>query len=89
MTTITVKTQAELDDALATHGADRDAEILIDSPKNIWLEVRAYGSARVYAYDSASVRAYNSASVTAHGSANVQVYGSARVVAYGAIVVVH
>ena len=55
MTTITVTTQAELDDALATHGADRDAEILIDSPKNIWLEVHATGSARVAAFDSTSV----------------------------------
>ena len=52
MTTITVTTQAELDDALATHGADRDAEIIISSPEGVWLEVTASGSAHVRATDS-------------------------------------
>ena len=79
MTTIIVTTQAELDTALATHGADRDAEILIDSPKNIWLEVHATGSTTVRATGSASVHAYGSAFVTASDSAFVYVTNSARV----------
>ena len=80
MTTITVTTQAELDAALATHGSNRDAEIIISSPEGVWLNVtatvlanitatgwtsvRVTDSAHVYAYDSARVTAYDSASVT-------------------------
>ena len=79
MTTITVTTQAELDAALAEHSADEDAEIIIDSPKGVWLKVRATGSARVTAFDSAHVVAYDSASVHATDSARVVAFGSARV----------
>ena len=71
MTTVTVTTQAELDAALATYGADWDAEIIIDSPEDVWLKVAAYGSARVQAYDSATVAAFDSARVQAYDSARV------------------
>ena len=62
-----VRTQAELDEALAG-GVDL---IEIRSERGLWLEVRAYGSATVYAYGSATVRAYGSATVHAHGPATV------------------
>ena len=81
MTTITVTTQAELDAALATHGADCDAEIIISSPEGVWLEVTASGSAHVVAYGSASVRAYGTARVYAYGSATVRATDSASVYA--------
>ena len=54
MTTITVKTQAELDAALAAHGADWDAEIIIDSPEGVWLNVHTTDSAVVTATGSAN-----------------------------------
>ena len=79
--TITVKTQAELDQALAD-GADG---IVIDSPAGVWIylsgsaTVRASGSATVRAYDSATVSAYDSATVSAYDSATVSAYGSATV----------
>ena len=82
--TITVKTQAELDQALAD-GADG---IVIDSPAGVWIylsgsaTVRAYGSATVWAYDSATVSAYDSATVSAYDSATVRASGSATVWAY-------
>ena len=82
MTTIIVMTQAELDDALATHGADRDAEIIISSPEDVWLKVHTTVSASITATDSTNVTVYGSASVTAHNSASVHVHGSARVVAF-------
>ena len=66
-TTITVTTQAELDAALATlatHGADCDAKLIIDSPEGVWFKVFATGSAYVRAFGSAYVAAFDSASVT-------------------------
>ena len=83
MTTITVRTQAGLDNALAG-GADT---IIIDSPAGVSLKlgnsdsatVRAYGSATVRASGSATVRASDSATVWASGSATVEAYGSATV----------
>jgi hypothetical protein len=90
-----VTTQKQLDDALAKSGY---AEIIIDSPRGVWLKingndgkyvrasgsasVRASGSASVRAYGSASVRAYDSASVEAYDSASVEAYDSASVRAY-------
>ena len=81
MTTITVTTQAELDAALAKHGSDWDAEILISSPRDVWLKVTTTGSAGVTATGSARVTAYGSASVYATGSASVTASGSASVYA--------
>ncbi|MEO2134643.1 hypothetical protein [Microbacterium sp.] len=87
MTSITVTTQEELDDALSKHKNDPTAEIIIDSPHGAWLDVSAYGSATVRAYGSATVRAYGSATVRAYGSATVSAYGSATVSAYGSATV--
>ena len=75
----TVKTQAELDQALA----DRVEWIDIRSEPGVWLEISSTGSAQVRAYGSAQVTAYGSAQVTATGSAQVTAYGSAQVTAYG------
>ncbi len=79
-----VTTQAELDAALAD---PRATQIIIDSPRGVWLTVRAYGSATVEAYGSATVRAYGSATVRAYDSATVEAYGSATVEAYGSATV--
>ena len=65
MSTI-VKTQQELDAALA----DGKADIIIDSPRGVWLTVS--GSATVRAWGSATVEAWGSATVEAWGSATVR-----------------
>ena len=66
MTEIIVKTQAELDAALARDDIDYDThEIIINSPAGVWItigddhgqDVRASGSATVRASDSATVEA--------------------------------
>jgi hypothetical protein len=75
-TCVTVKTQTELDTALA----DTDACAHIESPAGVWLKVS--GSASVRASDSASVRASGSASVRASDSASVSASGSASVRAF-------
>ncbi len=75
---VVVKTQGELDAALAA----RAVEIIIDSPRGMWLEISRSGSATVSAYGSATVTAYGSATVTAYGSATVTAYDSATVTAY-------
>ena len=81
MTEIIVKTQAELDAALARDDISYDTnEIIIDSPAGIWItitdshgqDVRAWGSATVEAWGSATVRAWGSATVRAWGSATVE-----------------
>ena len=74
MTTVT--TQRELDKAIKAG----DNDIIINSPRGVWLEVS--GSASVSAVDSASVRASGSASVSASGSASVSAFGSASVRAF-------
>jgi hypothetical protein len=87
-----VKTQAELDAALADKSVDW---IEIRSERGVWLTVTAYGfatvtasdSATVTASDSATVRASDSATVRAYGSATVRAYGSATVRAYGSATV--
>ena len=83
MTTVTVTTQDELDAALATHGDDVDAEIIIDSPEGEWLKVTAYVPATVFASGSSSVHASGSANVYAHDSARVYATDSTYVTAYG------
>ena len=96
---ITVTTQQALDDAIAAGHED----IVVDSPRGVWVTVtasgsatvrasgsatvRAYGSATVHAYDSATVRAFGSVTVTASGSVTVRASGSATVRAYGSATV--
>jgi hypothetical protein len=83
MTTRVVKTQGELDKAIA----DKVDWIEIRSERGVWLEVTAYdsstvracGSSTVRAYDSSTVRAYDSSTVTACGSSTVRAYGSSTV----------
>ena len=91
MTEIIVKTQAELDAALARDDIDDNThKIIIDSPSGVWItigddhgqDVEAYGSATVRAYGSATVRAYGSATVRAYGSATVEAWDSATVEAW-------
>jgi hypothetical protein len=79
-----VTTQAEFNAASADKGVDW---IEIRSPRGVWIEVRAYGSATVTAYGSATVTAYGSATVTAYDSATVRASGSATVTAYGSATV--
>ena len=94
MTEIIVKTQAELDAALARDDYDTH-EIIINSPAGVWItigddhdqDVRASGSATVRASDSATVRASGSATVRASGSATVRASGSATVKAWGSATV--
>ena len=92
-----VKTQVELDAALAAGKAD----IIIDSPRGVWLTVsgsatveasgsatvRASDSATVEAWDSATVRAWGSATVRASDSATVGAWDSATVEAWGSATV--
>jgi len=76
---VTVRTQAELDQALA-EGRPR---IVIDSPAGMWLTLDGEGSARVEAGGSARVVARQSAHVEAGGSARVVAWESAHVEARG------
>ena len=68
MTEIRVTTQQKLDETLAREDINYSAfEIIIDSPRGVWvtisdskgLDVRAYGSATVRAYGSATVEVEN------------------------------
>ena len=79
-----VRTQAELDAALAAGGSPY---IEIRSARGVWLEVGSSDSATVTASDSATVRAYDGATVTAYDSATVTAYDSATVTAYGSATV--
>ena len=88
MTEIRVTTQQELDETLAREDLNyNDFEIIIDSPRGVWvtisdsrgLDVRAYGSATVWASESATVEAFGSATVRASGSATVRASESATV----------
>jgi len=87
MSTITVRTQDELDTALADHGDDAGCTIIIDSPRGVWLTVEAWGSATVRASGSATVEAWGSATVEAWGSATVRASDSATVRASGSATV--
>ncbi len=77
-TTVTVKTQAELDQALAA----KTPTIYIDSPAGVWLRVDSSGSSSVVAWDSSSVVAWDSSSVVARDSSSVVAWGSSSVVAW-------
>ena len=82
MTEIRVTTQQELDETISRKDLNyQDFEIIIDSPRGVWvtisdskgLDVRASGSATVEASGSATVRAFGSATVRASESATVEV----------------
>ncbi len=76
----TVKTQEQLDKALA----DKASDIIIDSLAGVWLEVwAAYDSSTVRASGSSTVRAYDSSTVWASGSSTVWAYDSSTVWASG------
>jgi hypothetical protein len=83
--TVTVKTQTELDKALAAN----ESNVNIDSPAGVWLKltstdgshVEAWGSSRVEARDSSHVEARDSSHVEAWGSSRVEAWGSSSVVA--------
>jgi hypothetical protein len=74
-----VKTQAELDQAVA----DGVEWIEIRSDRGVWIEVRACDSSTVRACGSSTVTACGSSTVTAYGSSTVRAYGSSTVRAYG------
>lgn len=90
MSHVVVRSQAELDAALArtdlTYATD---EIVIDAPRAAWLEVyntrglnvRASGSSAVNVYGTTGVHASDSASVRAYDSSTVTAYGSSTVTA--------
>ena len=79
MTDRIVKTQAELDQAIA----DGVEWIEIRSPRGVWIEVRACGSSTVRACDSSTVRACGSSTVRACGSSTVRACDSSTVRACG------
>ena len=74
MSTRTVRTQGELDAALADPAV---SSVIIDSPRGVWLQVT--GSATVRAWGSATVEASGSATVEASDSATVEASDSATV----------
>jgi hypothetical protein len=84
VTTRTVKTQAELNAALADSAV---TYINIVSERGVWLRLLSSGSATVEASGSATVEASGSATVEASGSATVRAYGSATVRASGSATV--
>ena len=72
---ITVRTQAELDKALAA----KESTIYIESDEGVWLRVTDSGSSRVVAWGSSRVEARDSSSVVARGSSSVDAWGSSSV----------
>ena len=89
MTTIEVRTQGELDAALAAHKPGQVITCVGHGRFTIGdsASVRAWDSASVEASGSASVRASGSATVEASGSATVEASGSATVRASGSATV--
>src|ERR1044072_742438 len=80
MTTVVVRSQAELDSSVEEAGSAEWIDIEIRSERGVWLEVGSVpGSASVRAFGSASVNASGSASVSASGSASVTAFGPASV----------
>jgi hypothetical protein len=77
MTTREVRTQAELDKAIA----DKVDWIGILSPAGVWLEVVKNDSSTVTAYGSSTVTAYGSSTVTAYDSSTVRACDSSTVTA--------
>ena len=95
MSVFVVRSQAELDVALAEHRDDVDARIEICSDPGVWLwvddtgkcVVTAWGDATVEAGGDATVEAWDSATVTAGDSATVRAWGDATVRAWGSATV--
>ena len=77
--TAVVRTQAELDKALAAN----TGLIEIRSPAGVWLTVMATGSSTVMATDSSTVTATDSSTVMAYGYSTVMATDSSTVMAYG------
>jgi hypothetical protein len=75
---VAVKTQAELDQALA----DKAATIYIDSSDGVWLQINRSDSSHVVAWDSSHVVAWDSSHVEAWGSSHVEARGSSHVEAW-------
>jgi len=86
-----VRTQAELDAALAATGDGRDENVVLRGDGEFVVTgsatVHAGGSATVHAGDSATVHAGGSATVRAWGSATVRAGGSATVHAWNSATV--
>ena len=99
MTKVYVSTQEELDEALANPKYEYEwYEIVICSPKGVWLEIRdshgkdvyvsseatveVSGDASVKAVENATVSAWGRASVNAWNHATVKAFGDARVKAF-------
>ena len=78
-TTVTVRTQAEFDEAFANLKDDAESTIIIDSPRGVWVTVEAYGSSTVKASGSSMVEASGSSTVRAYDSSTVEAYGSSTV----------
>ena len=76
---VSVRTQAELDKALA----DKAETIYIRSGAGVWLNIIDSGSSRVEAWGSSSVVARGSSRVVARGSSSVEARGSSSVEARG------
>ena len=85
MTKVYVRTQEELDEALANEGH----EIVICSPKSAWLnisdshgkDVEVSGDAMVEVSGDAMVKAFGNATIMAWGRAYVDAFGNATVIA--------
>ena len=104
MTKVYVSTQEELDEALANPKYEYEwYEIVICSPKGVWLTIRdslgkdvyvsgeatveVSGEATVKAMENATVNAWNRASVNAWNHATVKAFGDARVKAFDDVTV--
>ncbi len=79
---ITVTTQQALDDAIAAGHED----IVVDSPRGVWVTVHASDSATVHAYGSATVRAYGSATVRATPKVAVHLHSGCCTIAGGVLI---
>ena len=77
---IVVKTQQELDAALA---ADAASVIVIDAPRGVWLSLSHSGNATVEAWDNSTVEARGDAAVRAWDNATVRASGNVTVEARG------
>lgn len=80
MTTVHVCTQEELDEALAK---PKCHEILVCSPKDVWLNIRDSHGKNVEVLRDATVRVSGDARVTAFENAMVEVSGDVTVRAFG------
>ncbi len=80
MTKVYVRTQKELDEALAT---PKWHEIVVCSPKDVWLKIRDSHGKNVEVLGDAMVTVSGDTRVTAFGDATVEVSGDATVTAFG------